>query len=399
MPKGQHSIPKQGKQEDQRTAPSSDASQHPTSAPTGTPYAPRSSADYRSSSSRNTSNGGGSGLRVAIIIIALLVIIFIVGGIYFCAFSEDSGDVATGEEITVVIDEGSTAQDIADLLKEDGVIDSSSSFLQHLNARNQADALQAGTYILTGGDDFDSIIDTLVSGKTGYYDLTIPEGYTREATADLIDASTSITSDEFLKASEDASVYVDDYSFLKEVGNGDLEGFLFPDTYHISEGADAEDLVRQMLNNFSGKLNKLDLTGAEDHGLSFYETVVLASIVEKEYDAPKDLKKIASVFYNRLDAGMALGSDVTTYYAVGKELTEDLTQEDLDSKSPYNTRNPNNVGLPPGPICSPSFAALKATAKPADTKYLYFFYSASEDKTMFFKSDKSFNEAWAKYGS
>ena len=160
-----------------------------------------------------------------------------------------------------------------------------------------------------------------------------------------------------------------------------------------------DGVIRMMLDEFSTQIAQVDMSYAQSKNLTVSDVVILASIVQKESGTADDMGSIASVFYNRLHAGMNLGSDVTTYYAVGKELGEELTTEDLASTSPYNTRNANNKSLPPGPIASPGMAALTAAAHPDETNYLYFFWSDSQSQTMFFEDAESFNAAWAKYGS
>ena len=195
-----------------------------------------------------------------------------------------------------------------------------------------------------------------------------------------------------------ASSYENDYPFLKGAYNNSMEGYLFPDTYAVEYGTSPDAVIRMMLDNFSAQIAGLDMSYASSKNLTTQDVVILASMVEKESRRDSDKGEIASVFYNRLREGMSLGSDVTTYYAVGKELTEELTMNDLASDSPYNTRNPNHRGLPAGPICNPGLASLKAAAHPDETDYLYFFYSQSRDKTMFYKNQVSFDQGWAKYG-
>ena len=153
-----------------------------------------------------------------------------------------------------------------------------------------------------------------------------------------------------------------------------------------------------MLDQFAAQIATVDMSYAASKNLTLYDVVTLASMVEKEYQAESDKAPIAAVFYNRLQKGMTLGSDVTTYYAVGKDMTEELTASDLASDSPYNTRNPSNFGLPAGPICNPSVSTLQAAANPAQVDYLYFFFSNREGETMFFVNDADFNAAWAQYG-
>ena len=177
-----------------------------------------------------------------------------------------------------------------------------------------------------------------------------------------------------------------------------MEGFLYLDTYRVDPSATPDDIIRMMLDQFAAQIATVDMSYAASKNLTLYDVVTLASIVEKEYQAESDKAPIAAVFYNRLQKGMTLGSDVTTYYAVGKDMTEELTASDLASDSPYNTRNPSHFGLPAGPICNPSVSTLQAAANPAQVDYLYFFFSNREGETMFFVNDADFNAAWAQYG-
>ncbi len=311
--------------------------------------------------------------------------------------SEEPGEVLVGQEISVEVAEGASASEIAYALKDAGVIEYAGDFLDRVTELDVSNSLKPGLYYLIGGADIDELIDTLVAGETGYT-FTIPEGYTLKQIAKVVAKNTDVTAKEFKKACKDASVYASEFSFLEEVGTKKLEGCLFPSTYTVSYNATAEDIVRLMLQTMEDKLGGVNMEYASSKNLTPYDILILASIVEKEYYQTSDLAKIASVFYNRLHNGMALGSDVTTYYAVGKALTEELTNEDLASDSPYNTRNSANTGLIPTPICSPSIDAIEAAANPDETDYLYFFYSASQGEIMYFASDTEFASAWAVYG-
>ncbi|MGN0039287.1 MAG: endolytic transglycosylase MltG [Coriobacteriales bacterium] len=334
---------------------------------------------------------------VLIVVLALAVVV--------CAFAvkvaprlfEQPAQVAAGEVVTVEIPAGSTTKQIADILKEGGVIARESEFIDTVKYRGVADQLKAGTYRFVGGEDIGSIIDTMLAGNAGYT-LTIPEGYTARKIADTVASVCELDADEFYQLTLKASAYAGEYPFLEGAYNDSMEGYLFPDTYAVSYGATADEVVRMMLDNFSAQIAGVDMSYASSKNLTTEDVVILASMIEKESREDADKAGISGVFYNRLRAGMSLGSDVTTYYAVGKELTEELTVSDLNSDSPYNTRNPNHRGLPAGPICNPGIASLNAAAHPSEDDYLYFFYSQSEDKTMFYKDQASFDAAWSKYG-
>jgi UPF0755 protein len=158
-----------------------------------------------------------------------------------------------------------------------------------------------------------------------------------------------------------------------------LEGFIFPDTYKVDYSAPATTVVTQAIAEMGQIVKKDNLEAAyKSHGLSLYEGITLASIVMREDGNPTGEKAIAQVFYNRLAAGMPLGSDVT--YQYGAKLLGVTPSPDLDS--PYNTRI--KPGLPPTPIASPNEAALVATAHPSANNYLYFL--AGDDGKLHFST-------------
>lgn len=346
---------------------------------------------------------GRSGARIAAVI---AIVIVAVAACAFAAYSHIIDlttytgtfcEVDEGAEVTFTVESGETTTQIAEALVDSRVIGSSAEFVERVAELGYDGDLMAGTYALVGGEDLDVIINALATGATASF--TIPEGFTLEQIASRVANQTDIDKATFTElVTTGASQYADDYPFLEDCYEGSMEGFLFPSTYAISEDMTADSLVREMLDLCASKLDGIDMTAAEKAGLSTYDVVTLASIVQKESGGTGDMADIASVFMNRLDANMNLGSDVTTYYAVGKDLTEELTASDLASDSPYNTRNENVKGLPPGAICSPGLDALRAAANPSETGYYYFFWSESEGETMFFEDGESFSAAWAKYG-
>lgn len=335
------------------------------------------------------------GILIAIVVIVLVIIAAVVAYTQF--LGDKTGEVKQGQEIAVVIPAGSTTDQIAGILVDDGVIPSSKAFVNRVKQLDKAASLQSGSYVMTGGDDLDKIIDMLSRGETGRQ-LVIPEGYNLRQIATRVQETCGIDSEEFYALTQKAPDYVAEYPFLEGVYNGSMEGFLYPDTYRVDPSATADDVIRMMLDQFAAQIATVDMSYATSKNLSLYDVVTLASMVEKEYKAESDKPQIAAVFYNRLREGITLGSDVTTYYAVGKDMTEELTVSDLASDSPYNTRNPSHFGLPAGPICNPSVTTIQAAASPAEVDYLYFFYSNREGRTMFFANDADFNAAWAQYG-
>jgi UPF0755 protein len=151
-----------------------------------------------------------------------------------------------------------------------------------------------------------------------------------------------------------------------------LEGFLFPATYDFLTNTTSAQLVQQQLAAFADNWSKVDLANAKKKNLTPYDVLIIASLVEKEALVPDERPKIARVIYNRLHAGMNLGIDATTRYGLHVPGTKSLTQSELQSSNPYNTRNPNVTGLPPTPIANPGLASMQAAAHPAPGDWLYF---------------------------
>jgi cell division protein YceG involved in septum cleavage len=158
-------------------------------------------------------------------------------------------------------------------------------------------------------------------------------------------------------------------------GTPDLEGFLFPATYEVDKGAPASRLVEEQLTAFQENFPSEDAKRAHELGVTPYQLLTVASMVEREAEVPGDRAKIAAVIYNRLKAGMPLGIDASIYYAVEQEkgiatYTHELTESQLKIDSPYNTRT--HTGLPPTPISNPGTASIQAAAHPAHVAYLYY---------------------------
>lgn len=312
----------------------------------------------------------------------LLVIVLIlgigVGGFFLVrniVHPYEGARVEDGQEVTVIIPEGSSGQDIIGILLEQGVIHSSSDFRKAVRDQNADQLLHSGTYSFTTGSDPAVVVKQLVEGpNSNEGQLVIPEGLTVTQTARVVEGALGISQDEFLKQAK-ASNYVADYPFLADAGNDSLEGFLYPKTYDFAgKEVTADSVIRLMLSQYETEAKELDWEGArsalfERYGLNVtdYDLLKLASIIEKEAISEDDRPKVSSVFYNRLASGMALQSDATMSYVTDGV----VTSEDLTKDSPYNTYY--YKGLPPTPICTPSGWAIEAAMHPADTEDYFFF--------------------------
>ncbi|MBO4365590.1 MAG: endolytic transglycosylase MltG [Eggerthellaceae bacterium] len=331
------------------------------------------------------------------IIFGIVLAIVVLGGVgYFLKtnslFDGFMGDQYTlaqeGSEITVTIADGSTVNQMAQTLGDSGLIANARDFKSRVKELGVESNLKPGTYKIKAGTSVDDIITTLEAGPEAQ-GVTIPEGYTLTQIAQAVDDYTAgrISADDFTAAATDAEAYVEDYPFVEDAYDGSLEGFLFPKTYEVTESDTADTMVRKMLDQFAAETEGLDYSYAEEQGLSPYDVLKLASVIEKEAVA-ENRATVASVFYNRMaqDPQMKLQSDATVAYVVG----EDPTPEDLEVDSPYNTYKVD--GLPAGPICSPSLDCLQAACSPEKTDYLYFYFTQNDDGTMEYTFSEEYDE-------
>jgi UPF0755 protein len=251
--------------------------------------------------------------------------------------------------------------------------------------------LKAGTYRFQRGESIDSILNKLELGLQAPEGvLTIPEGYSLDDIASLVAVKTPITRSAYLAAA------VPESRILPLEGASqaeDLEGFLFPSTYDLDPDTSAASLVDRQLDTFKTSTALLDWSNAEKMGLTEYEALIVASMVEREAKVPEERPLVAAVIYNRLDAGMKLEIDATVQYAIGY-WKEELTVDDLAITSAYNTRL--YAGLPPGPICNPGVESMEAALHPADVDYLYYVATGdAEGHHTFTSSYEEFLEASA----
>ncbi|MGH2902371.1 MAG: endolytic transglycosylase MltG [Solirubrobacteraceae bacterium] len=202
--------------------------------------------------------------------------------------------------------------------------------------------------------------------------VVIPEGETRLRIAEIA-AADGLTGS-YVKASE-RSALLSPRAYGAPRGTPDLEGFLFPATYELYAGVPASRLVAEQLEAFREHFGAEQIRRAHELGVTPYQLLTVASMVEREAQVPGDRAKIAAVIYNRLRIGMALGIDATIYYAIERArgiatYTGELTESQLHIDSPYNTRT--HRGLPPTPISNPGTASMQAAAHPAHVPYLYY---------------------------
>ncbi len=334
---------------------------------------------------------------VVVVVVLAVVAVFAVPAVKGLLGGEDAS-VTAGQQVTVTIPDGASGDTIASILSENHIVENPKDYYAAVKKLNADMSLQPGTYSFTTLMDATKVVQQLIEGPNAGSDaLTIPEGHTVDQVADRVaQAYGSISKEDFLHQAK-ASNYVNDYPFLKGAANDSLEGFLFPKTYSLGKKPSADDVIRAMLDQFNTEYKSLDFAGCEAKikerygvGMSDYDIINLASIVEREGLNAEQRAHVASVFYNRLagklDGLRYLNSDATMMYVTGGEVTAD----DLQSDSPYNTYK--HEGLPPTPICSPSLEALKATLEPTDSDDLYFYIT--QDEEYFSQTYEEHQQSW-----
>lgn len=333
---------------------------------------------------------------ILIAIVAILLVAVISPIIWYnTSISPVSADT---EKRKVEIEIGSSNDTIGSVLEETGIIKNKLAFKIY-SKLNNVEGLQAGTYYLSPSMTLDEIVSSLKSGivfAETHFDVTFIEGTSMKKFAKHISQVTNNTEQDIydlLKNEEYLNKVIEKYWFVTdEIKNKNiyypLEGYLFPDTYSFeSRDVSVETIFEAMLNQMDKVLTKYK-TDIEKSKYSVHELLTMASVCEKEAVKAEDRAEVAGVFYNRLKVGDSLGSDVTTYYAIGVELGErDLYQSELDAYNAYNTRGPNMGGkLPVGPISNVAESSIKAAIYPADTDN-YFFVADKYGKLYFSKTN------------
>jgi UPF0755 protein len=343
-----------------------------------------------------TEEGRGDGFRRLSGVVLLVVIL---GGAFFGArlladWVGGLGGVSDvtappglepGLPVSVDIPPGSAARQIGVILAEAGVVDSAAQFELAARTTETAERLQAGRYDLETGMLNDTVIDVLLAGPIiETFRIIVREGLWISEVLDEIARQTEYATADLQQA------LIDVQSSLLQGPASDpvsWEGLLFPDTYEFPLDAGPRDILQRLADTMQQRVEAIDWSELESRGLSVYEGLIIASLVEAEAGVDGDRPLIASVVVNRLEVPMVLGIDATVIYALG-ERGKSLTQSDLDVDSPYNTRK--FAGLPPTPIGGPGRTSLEAAASPAATEFLYYVLTSATGEHSFTASYDEF---------
>ena len=328
-------------------------------------------------------------LIICTIVIAILIIFIVASDYYLSPVNKKSEEIIKFE-----IANGTGKNKIADDLEKAGLIKNATVFKIYIKLNHNKE-LYAGTYNLSKSMSVNEIIDTLHKNKsleTEVIQVTFIEGKRLTDYAKVIETKFGYEADDVISyadSDEFVNKMISTYDFITDDIKQDgiyhpLEGYLFADTYDFKKNATIDEILNKMIYTMGKKLEvyKDDINVSK---LSIHELLTLASIVELEGANSKDRAGVAGVFYNRIEAGWTLGSDATTYYAVNKDFTKDLTNNNLKSCNKYNTRSENTcafTGLPIGPIDSPSLNSINAVMEPEENDY-YYFVADAEGNTYF----------------
>lgn len=322
----------------------------------------------------------------------VIVVVVAVGGLLLAAgawgaaryFSVSTRwDVEAGIEVEVVIDSGTSATAIYRML-DDARVAPADELESAATGRGVEARLRAGTYALTTDMDPEAVIDRLVAGPevSASSRFVVVEGWTVDRIVDEVASRLEVTRGEVqrvLRSDELTAPYLP-----PEGGPVDRldrwEGLLAPATYPVGPNTRPDALLQSMASEATRRLDALDWSRIEALGVTPYEAITIASLVEREAGTDAERDEIASVIYNRLDAGMRLQIDATVIYALGYNPGR-LTGSDLELVSPWNTYRVD--GLPPTPIGTPSVASLEAATHPAATEYLFYVLGSDDGSHLF----------------
>lgn len=313
--------------------------------------------------------------KVFAVILIIVLAILVFQGVGFAKEYFASGTKENGQAVEVTIEQGTSKKEMAKLLKEKGLIKSSSVFLLKAKNSSYGNKIRYGTFDLNTGMSIEEILKTMSSEgqQKEAVKVVIPEGYTIELIAKRLEEAGLCTVDEFLAAVQETY----DYEFLNDIpaeidAKYRLQGFLFPATYEFYADATASEIVSKMLSTFGGYVTAEDRAKAKEMNLTIFEVVTRASIIERESKVFEERPIIAGVINNRLALDMKLQMCPTVLYPLTDGLYNkpQVFYKDLEVDSPYNTYK--YKGLPVGPICSPGMSSIKAVLAPETHDYLFY---------------------------
>lgn len=346
-------------------------------------------------------------MRIIVIFFAVFITVgffFILAFLWDAYFSSPSKNAL---EISVTVQEGEGVSEIVSTLKTNGLVQSPLLFKGYVWLTKTQSDFQPGTFLLQPGMSYVSLLKVLTVVSSQEIGVTIPEGFTLRQIGERLQEKGLVTLEEWFSVVGNPAVDYRIFSTLQKPKNFSgvfpflaskpdyisLEGYLFPDTYRFFTKSTAEEIVFKMLENFEKKFTKEMQQQIEKDGRTIFDTVRLASLIEKEVHTDPDRALVGDLFLRRLQAGIPLQADSSVNYVTGKN-DPSVFNEDRETDSLWNTyRFP---GLPLGPISNPGLAALQAAVFPQANGYWYFL-TDSEGNVHYAKTNDEQNEHKEKY--
>lgn len=328
----------------------------------------------------------------------LIVLSIIVAGValllFYMFILTPVNEVAT-EEISILIENGSSVKDVADLLEDNELIKNELAFTVYARLNNLDKKIIAGRYNVKQSMNVPEILEVITTVSNQEVVVTIQEGLTVNDIDDKLSELSLIGSGDFEQAVKDFSDY-ENYNFLNEEIQKDLEapleGFLYPDTYFVNANDfESKQLIEKMLSNFDTKFDEVR-SDFENQNRTMHEVITMASILQREVRTEDDLAIVSGILWKRLENGWHIGADATILYATKKKTVE---IEDLDVNSPYNTRL--FTGMPPGPISNPDLEHIEATLNPEDSSYWYYLTTLDTGEVIYASTNEQHNINKAQY--
>ena len=295
--------------------------------------------------------------KVVILVVLALAAGVLTFGLWIYYHDTDLGD----HTVSIVIEPGDGFSGVAGRLAEEGVVDSRLALKIAARLRGVDRTLIPGRYDFSGHNSVASVLDRLARGDFLRVKVTIPEGSPIWKVASILSRTLQLDSASIVNLNEDSA-------FLASVEKPSLEGYLYPETYHFQWGIGEKQAVRNMISLFHAQTDTI-WPDSIIRGLTRYQILILASIIESETPVDSERTIVSSVYHNRLRKNWRLDADPTVIYGLGG-LDRPLYRRDLRKQTPYNTYM--HRGLPPTPINSPGIAAIRAALYPAETDYFFF---------------------------
>ncbi|ETI91220.1 endolytic transglycosylase MltG [Clostridium butyricum] len=314
-------------------------------------------------------------MKKIIIMFTILIAVVLIGiGTLFYYFQRLN--TVNKENSYLIINSESSLEDISKQLQGKSIIKSKDTFLLYTKLNRFSNNIKGGNFIVKPNTSYKELSLKLQSSQSDFTVVTIPEGFSFYQIAERLEKNTSIKKEDFL------GVRVSNLTTNSLVLNKTniyygLEGFLYPDTYYVPNGATEKEIANLMFDRFNSVFSDKYVDRAKELGLDINDVITIASLIEKEAANDSERSKIAGVIYNRIEKGIPLQIDASVIYAItkGESKMKKVLYDNLKVQDPYNTYV--NKGLPPGPIASPGKPSIEAALYPEEHDYLYYVVNGS----------------------